>query len=346
MIQIWTCLNSQHSLWKVRSKFTEYPDLPLYISSFYGNFFDSPKNYNLSQFKDIDLKDFFIQTRPEVVVLRCQFNMKPCPVPKIILTRYGWCEHYEFLDDQVTIAGPQSSFVYYAAYNRSDVTTGMLQFVDGMTLFYSNGVNDDLMHQTRSTFALSNRLTTVALAPSMNLYLPEKCSKKELDFYRTYTRQQCQEECREKSIMQLCKCYPPYLPEMDGLKPCSFEDHASCIAPNFSFFNFTRCHTCPRECEENDYDRNVEYGKYHEPIHSQFFSELGGSTGLVLGISLLSIVQFLDSLITYAKYIVPYLYRKYKKRRIISEEEKCCQTYSIETVHTLIAYENKTISTI
>ena len=42
---------------------------------------------------------------------------------------------------------------------------------------------------------------------------------------------------------------------------------------------------------------------------SQFFSELGGSTGLVLGISLLSIVQFLDSLITYAKYIIPYAYR-------------------------------------
>ena len=157
-------------------------------------------------------------------------------------SRFGWCEHYEFFDEKVTIAGPQSSFVYYAAYNKSDGTTGMLQFVDGMTLFYSNGVDDDLMHQTRSTFALSNRLTIVALAPSQNIYLSEKCSFTELEFYKTYTRQQCMEECREKSIMKLCKCVPPYLPEIDGLPVCSFKEHASCIAPNFSFFNFTMCH--------------------------------------------------------------------------------------------------------
>jgi len=61
MIQIWTCLNSQHSLWKVRAKFADYDELPDYISSFYGNFFDSPKNYNLSQFNNIDLRNFFIQ---------------------------------------------------------------------------------------------------------------------------------------------------------------------------------------------------------------------------------------------------------------------------------------------
>ena len=117
----------------------------------------------------------------------------------------------------------------------------MLQFVDGMTLFYSNGVDDDLMHQTRSTFALSNRLTIVALAPSQNIYLKEKCSSTKLEFYKNYTRQQCMEECREKSIMKLCKCVPPYLPEIDELPVCSFKEHASCIAPNFSFFNFTMC---------------------------------------------------------------------------------------------------------
>ena len=37
---------------------------------------------------------------------------------------------------EVTLAGPQSSFIFYAAYNKSDSTTGTLQFVDGMTLFY------------------------------------------------------------------------------------------------------------------------------------------------------------------------------------------------------------------
>ena len=68
MIQIWTCLNSQHSLWKVRAKFADYPELPAYISSFYGNFFDSPKNYSLSQFDDIDLREFFIQVSCQLEV--------------------------------------------------------------------------------------------------------------------------------------------------------------------------------------------------------------------------------------------------------------------------------------
>lgn len=45
-----------------------------YISTFYGNYFDSPKDFNVSVFDDLDLGEFFLSTRPEVVILRCQVN--------------------------------------------------------------------------------------------------------------------------------------------------------------------------------------------------------------------------------------------------------------------------------
>ena len=65
----------------------------------------------------------------------------------------------------ISIAGPQSSLIFYGAYNKenfqpikqsillvnvlincekSDTTTGALQFVDGMTLFYCDA-NEDVM---------------------------------------------------------------------------------------------------------------------------------------------------------------------------------------------------------
>jgi len=80
--------------------------------------------------------------------------MKPCPRPEIRLTRFGMCHYYNFQNQgQVTLPGPQSSLIFYAgwpkietlffllfyfdsAYNRTDTTTGALQFVDGITFFY------------------------------------------------------------------------------------------------------------------------------------------------------------------------------------------------------------------
>ena len=65
--------------------------------------------------------------------------MKRCPRPEERLTRYGYCLYYRLASHDtgsISIAGPQSSLVFYGAYNKSDATTGALQFVDGMTLFY------------------------------------------------------------------------------------------------------------------------------------------------------------------------------------------------------------------
>ena len=158
--------------------------------------------------------------------------------------------------------------------------------------------------------------------------------------------------------MEKCQCRPPYFPKYKDYDNCTFSMHASCISPNFTVFNFTTCVNCPVECEKNrwavlfdwyndwfSYVRNVEYGKYHEPIYrtlekfsqstgnqdidiaafqveylitirnwpifqlyfpslaitvhnqiddyttNQFVSELGGAAGIVLGVSLYTIVK-------------------------------------------------------
>ena len=138
------------------------------------------------------------------------------------------------------------------------------------------------MLQTQSTFALPNRLTQVALYPHMNEYLPDKCASRRLDFFPTYTRDQCLHECAYKKIMDLCKCRPPYLPMYMNFTDCHFKDHAICIAPQFMTFNYTMCDNCPRECKKYAFVRNVEYGKYHEPIYRTLkkFSLTTGSQGI------------------------------------------------------------------
>ena len=66
------------------------------------------------------------------------------------------------------------------------------------------------------------------------------------------------------------------------IPPCRFEEHSLCIAPNFMTFNYTKCTDCPRECLKHTYVRNVEYGKYHEPIYRTLkkFSLTTGSQGI------------------------------------------------------------------
>ena len=46
-------------------------------------------------------------------------------------------------------------------------------------------------------------------------------------------------------------------------------------------FNYTECSACPHECTRRTFDRNVEYGKYHEPIYRtlQKFSLSTGKQG-------------------------------------------------------------------
>ena len=108
------------------------------------------------------------------------------------------------------------------------------------------------MLDTQSTFALPNRLTQIALYPNLNQYLRDVdnegtsvcqtsswtvvlnclfsgikfCDELKLDFFKNYTRDKCQQECRYKKIMEKCNCHPPYLPAWMDLPRCTFDQHS------------------------------------------------------------------------------------------------------------------------
>ena len=111
----------------------------------------------------------------------------------------------------------------------------------------------------------------VALFPHIHKYLPTDCGESKLDFFGNtiYSREKCLQarteifveirykfiknfntECAYKSVMDMCKCRPPYFPSYKNYSDCSFSMHASCISPNFTVFNFTTCTNCPIECEK------------------------------------------------------------------------------------------------
>lgn len=71
MLNVYVCLNSQHSRWRLKAIFNS-PEFELEdnISIFYGNYFNSQKPVELSHFDHIKLADFFAHTAPELVVLR------------------------------------------------------------------------------------------------------------------------------------------------------------------------------------------------------------------------------------------------------------------------------------
>ena len=71
---------------------------------------------------------------------------------------------------------------------RSDITTGALQFADGITVFYSQytQLKMDVLLRSQSTTALPDRLTQINLYP--NTFLPLKCAR---HLSSGYTKEEC-----------------------------------------------------------------------------------------------------------------------------------------------------------
>lgn len=137
------------------------------------------------------------------------------------------------------------------------------------------------MLMSQSTTVLANRLTQVALYPQEYTYvkiypsnlqnykikLKPHCGMKKLDFFKQYTTEECHVECSYKAVMDKCKCWPPYFPIYKKEYPmCTFSEHARCISIEYNSFNYSTCGDCPKPCHDLVYNRNVEYGKFHEPI--------------------------------------------------------------------------------
>ena len=83
------------------------------------------------------------------------------------------------------MAPESKKIILNLAYNKSDTTTGALQFVDGITFFYSQfgDKKNDVMLMSQSTTALPERLTQVSLNPHVYTYLDQNCGNKELKYF-------------------------------------------------------------------------------------------------------------------------------------------------------------------
>lgn len=158
----------------------------------------------------------------------------------------------------------------------------------GFTLFKSALFHDfsdqkhDVMLMSQSTTVLANRLTQVTLYPQEYTYvnnssqarishalikLKPHCGTKKLDFFKQYTTEECHVECSYKAVMDKCKCWPPYFPIYKKEYPmCTFSEHARCISKEYNSFNYSTCGDCPKPCHDLVFNRNVEYGEFHEPI--------------------------------------------------------------------------------
>ena len=149
----------------------------------------------------------------------------------------------------------------------------------------------------------------------------DRVSYIELDLYDKYTQNQCHQECIVKLIMDGCHCWPQSfglrrVAKFRSMSICTFIQHAECVAQITSQFKpTTNCH-CPRKCLQDELIiGHIQYGKYqgdkfnsrsnmltsvmmylkpeHKTIHlehveyeaTQFFSDVGGAVGLILGIS-------------------------------------------------------------
>ncbi|CBY16211.1 unnamed protein product, partial [Oikopleura dioica] len=267
MPNIYVCPNSQHSKWRIEHNYPDHNRLYRYISTFYGNGEDHHgEELNLTRFDDIPLDEFLANTAPNLKPLRCKFNMRDCPAPTYRLTRYGICQYYSFDNSTVSIPGPQSSLILYVAYNNSDTTTGYA--LSKSALFHDfSDQKHDVMLMSQSTTVLANRLTQVTLYPQEYTYLKPHCGTKKLDFFKQYTTEECHVECSYKAVMDKCKCWPPYFPIYKKEYPmCTFSEHARCISKEYNSFNYSTCGDCPKPCHDLVFNRNVEYGEFHEPI--------------------------------------------------------------------------------
>ena len=139
------------------------------------------------------------------------------------------------------------------------------------------------------------------------------------------------------AIIRLCKCIPPYLPKSvanTGVPICKYSQHVNCTSFLLMDFNYAGCN-CPTPCSELEYKKTVYYTEMHENFRqktyklmrnypdialasvrislpdskefqhreepdygvSQYLSDVGGAMGLVLGASLVSVLELFDCLI-------------------------------------------------
>ena len=80
----------------------------------------------------------------------------------------------DHFNGNISIAGPQSSLIFYGAYNKTDTTTGALQFVDGMTLFYCSGLQQQMYLFKNTTFYWIQLRSPIKSDPNEDVMIPKQ----------------------------------------------------------------------------------------------------------------------------------------------------------------------------
>ncbi|CBY22537.1 unnamed protein product [Oikopleura dioica] len=157
-----------------------------------------------------------------------------------------------------------------------------------------------------------------------------------LKFFEEYTVKHCQMECLIKEIKKKCRCnapFFPYLARIDSLNSCNFTQHSFCVSNQIVAHDNMECSAaCKRECDSQNFVHgNLQYAELdlkspdHRIFNSsqtgissmllyqadtilmekespeytrfEFMSDIGGTAGLILGVSLASMISMVERIV-------------------------------------------------
>lgn len=157
-------------------------------------------------------------------------------------------------------------------YNLTDwVPGGWAHYLEGYTIYYS--------HPDDQAFSPTNGILVADITrgvPIVSMYEKRtnligghysRCfddyNKDTLQYFNSYTKEQCRQNCMLKAVMTECGCWPAFLPNRAHARVCDFIEHATCVAPLLANFEYMKHCRCPPKCMENEtLCDSIQYGKY------------------------------------------------------------------------------------
>ncbi|CBY20389.1 unnamed protein product [Oikopleura dioica] len=344
---ITVCLNSMHSRKKLINLHPELGIQPrgneikdnCSLWDFYGHNHDG-LTHDLSLFDHIHLDNFYNETYSAFLMISCKYKKDDCTKWwKRTLTLYGNCQVLDLaaMPNRASIS-PDGfrSLQMVLAYNQSDWTYGWNSFMDGFSIFY-NPEGETVLDPMRSITVNSRIVPIMFLQQHRNIKLGEpytECTRnRSLQYFKQYSKYNCNYECLIKEVYKRCKCRVPYFPKTTEYQVCMYHEHTRCVAHILKEFMYSDCH-CPVPCSELFYKKTVYYTEMHQNFRnktaemlkrfpdialasvrislpenyemqhqeqadyeiSQLFSDVGGAMSLILGISLVSFLELCELL--------------------------------------------------
>ncbi|CAG5090495.1 Oidioi.mRNA.OKI2018_I69.PAR.g12624.t1.cds [Oikopleura dioica] len=220
------------------------------------------------------------------------------------------------------------------AYNQSDWTYGWNSFMDGFSIFYNpegETVLDPMRSITVNSRIVPIMFLQQHRNIKLGQPYTECIKNGSLAYFDHYSKYNCNYECLIKEVYKKCRCWVPYFPKTTDYPVCMYHEHTRCVAHILKEFMYSNC-TCPVPCSELFYKKTVYYTEMHQNFRnktaemlkrfpdialasvrislpenyemqheeqadyeiSQLFSDVGGAMSLILGISLVSLLELCE----------------------------------------------------